>query len=160
MLMPKAIRVRETMKGTHHFVDPGWGPAEDRPFYFVITWQGEVTAALNPLSHQFLRFAAQGEIYVDGLTQRGEVPCSGELRVDYFRSHTISYRLEFDVEGEPFVYEGSKVEVDLRRPLMLVKTHTTCYGKVLHGDGTILSRSVTHFEPHTLVPFLLSFRLS
>ena len=56
-------------------------------------------------------------------------------------------------------FVGEKVDVNPLNPIMLVKTHTTCYGTLTDATGAIVSRSVTHFEPSTIVPFLTSFRL-
>jgi hypothetical protein len=157
--IPRGFSMTETMKGDHHFVDPAMGSATDRPFYFRLEWSGAIADAFNPVSDEFLKFDASGVIFVGGLTP-GEVPCAGTLRLDYLRSKTLRYELEFEVEGVPYRYVGEKVDVDLLNPLLLVKTHTTCYGTLTRGDGAIVSRSVAHFEPRSTIPFLMSLRLA
>jgi len=148
----------ETMTGLHHFVDPKRGDANDRRFYFRLEWGPRDLSQLSPFGHNFLTFEAEGVIFVDGLTD-GEVPCTGSLAIDYFGRRTITYALEFEVKGERFRFVGEKVDVNLLNPLMLIKTHTTCYGTLLDETGTIVSRSVAHFEPSSLISFLTSFRL-
>jgi hypothetical protein len=157
--IPRGFSITETMKGDHHFVDPTLGSATDRLFYFRLDWGGAIADSFNPGSEDFLAFEASGVIFVSGLTP-GEVPCSGTLHIDYLRSRTLRYELDFEVEGEPYRYVGEKVDVNLLNPLLLVKTHTTCYGTLTRGDGSIVSRSVAHFEPRSTLPFLMSFRLS
>ena len=99
-------------------------------------------------------------IFVSGLTA-GETPCQGTLRLDYIHSKSLRYELEFEVDGTAYRYVGEKVDVNLLKPLFLVKTHTTCYGSITRDDdGAIVSRSVVHFEPHLALPFLFSFRIS
>jgi hypothetical protein len=156
--IPSAFQISEVMKGDHHFVDPDLGSAVDHLFYFRIDWRGSIPGGLNPKSDEFLLFQASGTIFVGGLTP-GEVPCVGTIRVDYLQSKTIRYELDFELDGEPYSFVGEKVDVELHKPALLIKTHTTCYGTLAKGDGTIVSRSVTHFEPQRLLPFLLSFRL-
>ena len=156
--IPKAFTITEVMRGNHHFVDPDLGAPTDHLFYFRINWSGSLLESLHPKSDEFLTFDAEGVIFVGDLTP-GEIPCRGALRVDYFGSKTIRYELDFELEGEPFHYVGEKVDVDLLKPLLLIKTHTTCYGTLTRADGEIISRSVTHFEPHRVVPFVTSFRL-
>jgi hypothetical protein len=156
--MTLAFSVTETMRGVHHFVDPARGPAVDRPLHFRIDWGAPIRTALNPLSGQFMSHRAAGELFAEGLTPH-PVACSGTLVVDYFRRHTITYDLDFSCEGERFNFLGEKVDVWLRRPLQLVKTHTTCYGTITNGAGAIVSRSVLHFPPETMRSFLLSLRL-
>ena len=134
------------------------GSAADSLFYFRIDWNGGVPSVFNPLGSDFMTFDAEGMIYVGGLTP-GEVPCRGILTVDYFRTKTIRYELDFDLDDELYHYVGEKVDVNLLKPLFLIKTHTTCYGTLSRSDGIIISRSVTHFEPETLVPFIRSFHL-
>jgi len=151
------IQLTETMRGLHHFTDPDLGEARDRRMWFTIDWRGAPSAVLNPLSRTFMVFDAAGVMYVEGLTEP-EVECEGTLAVDYFRTQTIKYDLAFDVEGVRYRYKGEKVEVNLARPLELIKTHTTCYGSTTR-DGRIISRSVTHFDLRTAVPFVTSFRL-
>ena len=156
--IPKGFTITETMKGDHHFVDPSRGSASDRLFYFRIEWGGAFPESFNPASTEFLTFEAQGVIFASGLTP-GEVPCAGSLTLDYIQSKTLRYELDFEVEGEAYHYVGEKVDVNLLKPLLLVKTHTTCYGTLTTNDGTIISRSVTHFDPAAALPFVLSFRL-
>jgi len=152
------LRITETMRGVHHFVDPARGEANDRTFYFKIDWGGAPLEVLNPVSSRFLVFDAEGVILVAGLTE-GEIPCRGMLTLDYFRARKLRYELDFLVDGEPYYYVGEKVNVDLRRPLLLIKTHTTCYGTLRNRDGAIVSRSVVHFEPEAMGPFIKSVRL-
>ena len=156
--MPLSFTITETMSGLHHFVDPARGDANDRRFYFRLDWGARRPEQLNPFGDRFLVFEADGYVLVDGLTA-GEVPCTGTLALDYFGRHTITYTLDFEVDGEPYHFVGEKVDVNPLRPVMLVKTHTTCYGTLTDATGTIVSRSVTHFEPSAIVPFLTSFRL-
>jgi hypothetical protein len=152
------LRISETMRGSHHFVDSALGEATDRGFHFIIDWGGAPLEVLNPFSSRFMSFDTEGVIFVEGLTD-GEVPCTGKLTLDYIRSRSLTYELDFDAGDERYHYTGRKVDVDLRRPLMLVKTHTTCYGMLRRDDGSIVSRSVVHFEPEELLPFVRSVRL-
>jgi len=149
------IRITETMKGVHHFVVPDLGEATDQQFYFKIDWGGTPLEVLNPLSSQFLVFDADGVIDMEGLTD-GAIPCTGRLTLDYFGTQSLRYELDFEVGEDTYHYVGEKVDVDLRRPLLLVKTHTTCYGTTRRDDGTIVSRSVVHFEPEAILPFVRS----
>ena len=152
----KTVTVKEEMRGTHHFVEPSFGGPEERPFYFVIEWRGDLGEVFNPRSDHFMSFDAEGVIHVGGLTP-GEVSCSGSLSVDYLVSKTIRYALDFDHDGHRWHYLGEKVDVDLTKPIMLPKTHTTCYGTLTRDDGLVVSKSVVHFDPKTLWPFLRSF---
>lgn len=152
------VRVTETMQGDHHFVDAELGDPSDRPFLFRIDWSASPLDAFNPGSPRFMTFEASGVMDVEGLTA-GETPCSGSLTVDYLQSQTITYDLLFEAKGREHRYLGRKVGVDLRRPLELVKTHTTCYGTISREDGRIVSKSVAHFVPEELFPFLTSFRV-
>lgn len=156
--MTIAFSVTETMRGLHHFVDPAWGPAVDRPIHFRIEWGAPLRASINPLSPQFMRYGARGEFFAEGFTPH-PVACEGTFALDYFDRHTITYDLSFPCEGERYRFVGEKVDVWLRRPLQLVKTHTTCYGTVTNEAGVIVSRSVLHFPPETMRSFLLSLRL-
>jgi hypothetical protein len=156
--MSLSFTITETMSGLHHFVDPARGDANDRRFYFRLDWGARRGGQLNPFGPEFLVFDAAGQILVDGLTT-GEVPCTGTLELDYFGRHTITYALDFEVDGERYHFVGEKVDVNPLHPIMLVKTHTTCYGTLTDSTGTIVSRSVTHFEPSAIVPFITSFRL-
>ena len=156
--MPLSFTITETMAGLHHFVDPARGDANDRRFYFRLDWGARRGEQINPFADEFLAFGATGQILVDGLTD-GEVPCTGTLKLDYFGRHTITYALDFEVDGEAFHFVGEKVDVNPLSPVMLIKTHTTCYGTLTDAAGAVVSRSVTHFEPSTLVPFITSFRL-
>lgn len=157
-LMTLAFSVTETMRGVHHFVDPARGTAVDRPIRFRIDWGAPIRTSLNPLSGQFMRHRAAGEFYAEALTPH-PVACEGTFVVDYFGQHKITYDLRFPCEGERFRFVGEKIDVWLRRPLQLVKTHTTCYGTVTNGAGVIVSRSVLHFPLETMRSFLLSLRL-
>lgn len=151
------FKITETMRGNHHFVDPELGEAVDRPFHFRIDWGGTPLEVLNPISSMFLIFEVEGTILVAGLT-KGEEPCRGVLTLDYFGTQTLRYELDFEVDGETYHYVGKKVDVELRKPLLLIKTHTTCYGTLRRGDGRIVSRSVAHFEPEAILPFFKSVR--
>lgn len=153
--MGLSFQMTECMRGTHHFVDPARGDASDRSLYFRIRWSGQLASVLNPLSSEFLRYAAEGVILVEGLTS-GEVPCNGTLVLDYVREHKITYALQFD----HYRFIGEKVDVRLTRPVMLIKTHTTCYGRIEDEQGKIISRSVVHFEPEDALGFLASTRVS
>lgn len=156
--LPSSFQISEVMKGNHHFVDPDLGTANDHLFYYRLVWSGDFPTSLDPNNQEFLTFDAKGALFAGGLTP-GEIPCRGTIRVDYFRSKTIRYDLEIILDGEKLFFVGEKRDVDLLHPVQLIKTHTTCYGTLTKEDGTIISRSVTHFEPKTLIPFLLSFRL-
>ena len=156
--MPLAFKITETMHGSHHFVDPAHGEAVDRPMHFTIDWGAPIASSVNPLSNRFMRYEASGTVAVDGLTS-GEVPCTGSLEIDYVGLRKIIYDLAFQADGQTFRYRGEKTNVDLLKPLQLIKTHTTCYGTIVREDGRILSKSVLHFEPETMWPFLSSFRL-
>lgn len=153
------LSISETMRGTHHFVDPQLGDASERPFWFRIRWAGIPTLVLNPLSPRFLDYDCDGVIHADGLTSI-PVPCKGSLHIDYRRAHAISYRLTFEADGRLFRFNGEKRDVRLDRPWMLVKTHTTCYGEIVDDQRRVVSRSVVHFEPSTAIDFLKSLRLS
>jgi hypothetical protein len=156
--MPLSFSMTETMSGLHHFVDPARGDAYDRRFYFRLDWGARRAAQLNPLAPEFLELEARGYLFCEGLTD-GEAPCAGMLKLDYLGRHTITYVLDFEVAGASYHFVGEKIDVDLRRPLQLIKTHTTCYGTLTDAAGKVVSRSVTHFEPETLLPFLASFRI-
>jgi len=153
------IQLTETMRGQHHFVDPALGEPTDRPFSFRLVWGAELPVAMNPLDSRFMVFDATGTIDVDGLTDGG-VPCEGTLRVDYLRERSIAYELDFALGDRRYRYSGKKVGIDLLRPIELVKTHTTCYGAIARDDGRVVSKSVAHFEPDELLPFLMSFRVA
>jgi hypothetical protein len=157
--MAVVVRLTETMRGTHHFVDSSLGNAEDRKFYFRIQWGGAVSSVLNPLSPDFLRYDADGIIFVEGLDS-SELRCKGSLELDYLREHKLTYRLNFEHQGRLFRYTGEKTNVRLTHPVMLVKTHTTCYGRIVDDQSRIVSKSVAHFEPESIAEFLTSFRLS
>ena len=156
--MTITFAVTETMRGVHHFVDSARGPAEDRPFHFCIEWSAPLARSLRPWSDEFMRYEAKGEIFAAGLTPRS-TPCRGSLAIDYLADHTIRYDLEFEADGTTHRYEGTKTDVRLSRPLQLIKTHTTCYGRITDASGAIVSRSVLHFLPETTGAFLRSFRL-
>jgi hypothetical protein len=153
-----SFTITETMSGVHHFVEPSHGDPSDRSLYFRLDWGPERASALNPWAPDFLEFPAQGVIFVEGLTP-AETPCRGSLKLDYFRSQTLTYNLDFEVGGRPYHYVGQKQKVNLANPVMLVKTHTTCYGTLTDAQGRVISRSIVHFEPDTLPAFLASFRL-
>lgn len=156
-----AFSIDEIMKGTHHFVDPQLGSTEESEFYFKITWGQSIVDFFNPLSTKCFKTDAEGTIFVTGLTSQ-EVPTKGTLELNYFSEQKLRYTLNFSVKGEPYQYVGEKVDVKLWRPLCLVKTHTTCYGKITDKKNKIISKSVTHFEiePGNLLYFASSFKIS
>ena len=156
--MALAFSITETMTGSHHFVEPSLGDGSDQSLIVRIRWGGELSAVLNPLSARFLNYDAEGSIFIEGLASE-EIPCSGWLRLDYFRDHKIVYRLDFKHDGHVFHYTGEKTNVHLRRPLQLVKTHTTCYGAVTNERGQTISKSIIHFKPSSMPAFLRSLRL-
>lgn len=156
--MTLSFAIQETMRGDHHFVDPALGPAVDRPFHFRIDWGAPIATSINPLSGEFMHYRASGELFADGLTPEA-VPCRGTLVIDYFGAHAITYDLSFEVEGVVHRYVGDKTDVRLGKPLQLIKTHTTCYGRIENAAGLIISRSVVHFRPELLLRFLRTFRL-
>ena len=156
--MPIRMQVTETMKGLHHFVDPALGDATDRPLWFRIHWSGTPGRVLNPLSGGFMTYDAAGEILVAGLTD-GPAPCLGTFSIDYIRKRKITYDLTFDAGDHAYRYVGEKTDVNLLRPLQLIKTHTTCYGTVTRDDGVVVSRSVIHFDPGDLLSLVTSFKL-
>jgi len=153
--MGLSFQLTECMRGAHHFVDPVLGDASDRNLYFRIRWSGQLASVLNPFSSEFLLYQAQGAILVDGLTQ-GEAPCKGTLKLDYLREHKLTYTLVFD----RWRFIGEKLDVRLSRPVMLIKTHTTCYGRIEDERARIVSRSVVHFEPADAFGFLASTRVA
>lgn len=157
--MALVVTLTETMRGTHHFVDPALGDGSDLEFYFQIRWGGVMATVLNPLAPGFLRYDAEGVIFAQGLHD-SELPCRGELELDYLHQHKITYRLNFEHQGKLLRYFGDKTDVNLLRPIMLIKTHTTCYGRIVDEQDRILSRSVLHFEPESIARFLASVRVS
>ncbi len=156
--MSVAFAISETMRGVHHFVDPTRGTAEDRLLYFHARWGAPIAASLNPLSAAFMRYEAKGDIFVQDLTSACST-CRGTIAIDYLRTFTIAYELEFEADGKVYRYAGKKTDVRLTRPLQLIKTHTTCYGKITNATNKIISRSVVHFPPETAVDVIRSFRL-
>lgn len=159
--MPLSFRITETMTGTHHFVEPALGDSAERPAWFRVTWGNALgtlvrqAASRRPLVHRF-----SGVVNVEGLTA-GEVPCEGTLSLDYAKAQRITYDLAFRAaSGDPFTMFAEKVEVDLLRPLQLVKTHTTAYASIRDASGRVVSRAVLHFRPESLGTFVRSFRLS
>ncbi len=156
--LPKTFAISEVMQGTHHFVDPNLGEPFERLFYFRIDWSGALPEALDPRKAEFMTFDTEGMIFVGGLTP-AEVPCRGSMRVDYIHSKSIRYELDFEHDGADYHFIGEKIDINLLNPVMLAKTHTTCYGSLARDDGSVLSKSVTHFEPRAMIPFVMSFRL-
>lgn len=152
--------MNELMIGTHHFVDPKTGPTDDSDFYFKLNWGQELFSFVRPGSQDFFKAKAKGVINIAGLTN-GEVPTEGTLELLYFTEQKLRYTLKFSVKGKDYTYIGEKKDVKLWRPLCLVKTHTTCYGKVFDENNQIISHSVTHFEmePKNIVNFVGSLRV-
>lgn len=157
--MPIAFHANETMKGTHHFVTPALGPPTDRPCWFRLRWGAPLLESVNPFSSRFLRYDASGVFVADRLTD-GPAACSGSLELDYFGDLKITYDLCFQVAGARYRFRGEKRDVDLRRPLQLIKTHTTCYGAITDDTGNVVSKSVLHFAPENLREFVASMRLA
>lgn len=153
--MALVFSISETMNGLHHFVDPALGPATDQKAFLRLQWGGPLRHAINPLD---LHFDAHGHLYFAGLTS-DEVPCQGSITLDYLHQHVVRYELDFSVEGQPYRYIGEKTDVRLRHPLLLTKTHTTCYGTVCNHAGTIVSRSVLHFDLLSMPAFVTSLRV-
>jgi hypothetical protein len=158
--MALGFQTQELMQGTHHFVDPSYGPSKPAPMYFRIYWGQHFSAFLSPSHANFLRADATGVISVDGLTA-GEIPTIGALDLRYFSDHVLRYELQFNAKGQRFTYVGQKQEVKLWKPWLLPKTHTTCYGSIADGAGKTISRSVLHFSlaPQNILFFLKNFRL-
>jgi hypothetical protein len=156
--MALVFHVDEIMKGTHHFVDPSYGDAAERPCWFRLRWGAPLLASVNPFSSRFLRYDATGVIEVDGLTD-GQADCTGSLELDYFGDKKITYDLCFTARGMSFRYLGEKTHVDLRHPLLLIKTHTTCYGAITDPGDHFVSKSVLHFDLRRMVEFARSIRL-
>lgn len=152
--------MKEIMRGVHHFVDPALGSAEEADLYFRIKWGQKLLPYLNPVSGTFFKANAHGVIFVEGLTE-GEVDCSGTLELRYLAEQKLRYTLDFVVDGEPYRYVGEKRDVKLWEPIFLIKTHTTCYGRITDSTGRIISRSVIHFGmgPKSLLAFSTSFRV-
>ena len=157
--MPLAFSITESMSGSHHFVDSSLGDSVDRRLSLRIRWGGGVQSVFNPLSARFLNYDTQGVIVVEGLSD-GEIPCKGWLRADYFRDHKIVYKLDFDHNGKPYQFTGEKTQVELRRPLQLMKAHMTCHGVITDERGRIVSKSVIHSDPGQVADLLKSLRLS
>lgn len=157
--MPLSFRFTETMRGQHHFVDPAYGDSTDRLIWFRLNWGAPLLSALNPFSPDYFENAASGSISVQGLTS-SLVPCEGHLRIDYLRHQRITYELNFENKNERFCFIGEKVDVDLRRPIELIKTHTTCYGAISNANGKVISKSVVHFPLDTTLRFLRSLRVT
>jgi hypothetical protein len=156
--MPLAFHITETMTGLHHFVDPALGDAEERPCWFRITWGSALsTTARLALARKPLLHAFSGVVRVDGLTE-GEAPCEGTLSLDYVKGK-ITYDLSFRARGAPYTMQAEKVDVDLSRPVSLVKTHTTAYSAVRDREGRVISRGVLHFRPESMGQFVRSLRL-
>ncbi len=156
--MPLAFHLDEVMRGSHHFVDPSYGDAAERPCWFRLRWGAPLLASINPLSSRFLRYDAAGTIVVDGLTDE-PAACTGTLELDYFGDKKITYDLHFSARGSTYRYLGEKTDVDLRHPLLLIKTHTTCYGAVTDDAGQFVSKSVLHFDLEHMAQFARTIRL-
>lgn len=154
------FRMKELMKGTHHFVDPELGAPHNRELYFLIEWGQSVPSFLFPLSNKCLRADARGIINVSGLTE-GDVPVEGGFELNYLSERILRYTLSFEVDKEKYLYVGEKRDVKLWQPWLLVKTHTTCYGTIVNSKGRLISHSITHFgmDPKTIMGFMTSFRL-
>src|SRR5579883_2327065 len=153
--MPLSIDVTETMRGEHELADPSAGSAGAHAMYFRLTWKNKVGALPWLLGRRVRPHDARGVIFVEGLTD-GEVPCAGTLALDYFGEKKIVYELSFEARGKRYRLHAEKVNVDLRKPLALLKTHTTCYGTLTDDAGKVVSRSVLRFEKDALGPMLRS----
>jgi hypothetical protein len=141
----------ESMAGTHHFVDPAYGSAQERACYFKLKWGTRLRAAFAKTND------AKGVLFVEGLTSR-ETPCEGTLVLDY-PNKTITYDLDFDHDGKRYRLVAVKHDVNLLRPLALVKTHTTAYGTITDAAGNVVSKSVLHFLLDDVPRLLGSLRL-
>jgi len=149
--------IDETMSGTHHFVGRGY-PKGDFPFHFTLTWGGDdLLAFINPLSGQrFCTGEAKGTVTVGRFIDEAE--CRGTIELRYFTEAKIRYSFEFSKGRKKYHYVGEKIDI---RPWNLHRTHTTCYGTLYEvKSGKEVSRSITYFKLNTLVPFLMSFRLT
>lgn len=156
--MTISFTITENMHGYHHFVDSEYVSVINRPFHFKINWGAPIISAINPKSHYFMQYKALGKLFVGGLTSE-YVSCRGSLVIDYFKTHKIIYNLKFEAKNETFNYVGKKTSVKLSNPLELIKTHTTCYGKITNTNNKIISYSVAHFKKEELLPFIRSFKI-
>ena len=159
--MPLSFQMKETMSGSHHFVDPKWGSPEEQTLFFTIEWGQTLPAFFTPSDPAFMVARARGDIYVEGLTS-APVPCRGALSLSYLSRRELRYELAFHVKGTAYVFTGLKRNVELWRPWLLPKTHTTCYGLLEDEQGRSVSRSVLHFpiDVRGITDFLKSFRLT
>lgn len=159
--MPLSFQMKETMSGTHHFVDPKWGPPEEQALWFTIEWGQTLPSFFTPSDPAFMVAKSRGEIFIEGLT-KSPVACSGSLSLSYLERRELRYELACHVDGDRYLYSGVKKDVELWRPWLLPKTHTTCYGSLEDEQGRILSRSVLHFPSHVrgMMDFLKSLRLT
>jgi hypothetical protein len=149
--MALRYELTEKMAGTHHFVDPAFGSPTDRECYFKLKWGTRLLKAFGKSND------AKGVVFVDGLTPR-EAPCEGTLNLDY-PGKTLTYDLSFDQDGKRYRLVAVKHDVDLRRPVALVKTHTTAYGTLTDEKGNLVSKSVLHFALEDVPRLLGSLRL-
>ncbi len=148
--------VRETMRGTHHFVG-GAGPDGEHPLEFTITWGARhLDDWLNPLGTGFLSNFLTGTIRVGHLVE--DAACTGTLDLRYFQEAKLRYTIDFKAAGDhPYRYVGEKVNL---RPWNLHKTHTTCYGTITDLiSGKDVSRSIVYFTLDELPSFVTSLRL-
>lgn len=157
--MAFAFRLTETMTGLHHFVDPTFGSSDERPCWFRVDWGEGLGATIrDAIARRPLVNALRGTISVEGLTS-GEVACEGTLTLDYLAARRLRYELAFEARGRAFTLRADKRDVELRRPLALIKTHTTAYLEVRDADGHVVSRGVLHFRPESLGAFVRSAKL-
>lgn len=159
--MALRYELSETMSGTHHFVDRAYGEPIERRCHFKLRWGSGLLTALNPLGPRARSQDASGTIYFEGLTD-DEVPCEGALVLDY-PGKTLTYELSFNgsVKGgaRTFRFRAEKHDVDLRKPLALVKTHTTAYGTLTDVAGNTVAKAVLHFELADVPRLLASLRV-
>ncbi len=150
------FRIDETMTGAHHFLK-GKGPEGNHPMEFRITWGADNLGKwLNPLDDGFMLNTLKGKVDIGGLVV--DADCKGTLAFKYFQEQKIIYTFEFqDEKGVDYRFVGEKRDI---RPWNLHRTHTTCYGFIAEkGTGEIIAKSLLHFRPATIIPFLKSFKL-
>lgn len=150
------FRMDEVMSGLHSF-EPVYGdPRERRPIEFRATWGPDnIGEWINPFSNGFLRQDLVGTITVDGLCK--DAKCVGTLELNYFDGQFLRYDFNFSADGKLYRYVGEKVNI---KPWNLPVSHTTCYGVITEEyNGTLVSKSTTHFRAKTIPAFLKSFRV-
>lgn len=145
--------IRESMTGTHTFVDGRDDPGP-HPFEFRLRWGPErLRDWLSPLSDRFLWQEAKGEVRAGGLCDW--TACAGTLSLEYGRAR-IRYAFDFEVDGVAYRYTGEKRDL---RPWNLHRTHTTCYGELRELEtDRLISTSTVRFRLRTTPRFLGSLR--